>query len=114
MADCQAYASHVNLLISFSDHGDIKEPGTYLETRITVHSINGLQTQAGRFVQEEVDENGAEEIAGGEDEPISVMNVSYNEGREEGKQEAKAQQLGSRVGAPGGGEPLTSRASWKQ
>ena len=52
-----------------------------------VHCVDLFETTSSGFAEEEVDDNGAEEVAGGEDIAVAVVDGSGDEGSEERDQE---------------------------
>jgi hypothetical protein len=52
-----------------------------------VHRVNLLETTAAGLTEEEVDDNGAEQVACGEDVAVAVIDCSGDEGREERDEE---------------------------
>lgn len=52
-----------------------------------VHCVDFFQAAAAGFAEEEVDDDGAEEIAGGEDVAVAVVDGAGDEGGEEGNEE---------------------------
>lgn len=52
-----------------------------------VHGVNFFETAAASFAEEEVDDDGAEEVAGGEDVAVAVVDGAGDEGGEEGDEE---------------------------
>lgn len=52
-----------------------------------VHCVDLFETASPGFAEEEVDDNGAEEVAGGKDIAVAVVDGSGDEGSEERDQE---------------------------
>jgi hypothetical protein len=52
-----------------------------------VHCVDFLEGAAAGFAEEEVDDDGAEEVAGGEDVAVAVVDGAGDEGGEEGDEE---------------------------
>ena len=58
-----------------------------LAVRVAVHHVDALEAEVAGLVEEEVDDDGAGEVARGEDEAVAVLDRLRDEGREEREEE---------------------------
>lgn len=66
-------------------HVVLRAPG--FDARVRVHRVDGFKGESSRFVQEKVDDDGAEEVARGEDKAVAVLNVLDDERSEKREEE---------------------------